>query len=162
MLAEGQGNMWSLFFGFLLGAFIEWATGMGTSFGLGMYLPTPYTFPMMIGGAGRDWWQANRLDPVVDKIREQEGSANAEKRRALILLGTFMIAAGALTGEAFFGVEAAILAVIDELPLVVDLFGEAYWMARLIGFTAINVIIFGGIYYLFKRAGILGQSAAES
>jgi len=162
MLAEGQGNMWSLFFGFLLGAFIEWATGMGTSFGLGMYLPTPYTFPMMIGGAGRDWWQANRLDPVVDKIREQEGSANAEKRRALILLGTFMIAAGALTGEAFFGVEAAILAVIDELPAVVNLFGEAYWMARLIGFTVINVIIFGGIYYLFKRAGILGQSAAES
>ena len=147
MLAEGQGNMWSLFFGFLLGAFIEWATGMGTSFGLGMYLPTPYTFPMMSGGAGRDWWQANRLDPVVDKIREQEGSANAEKRRALILLGTFMIAAGALTGEAFFGVESAILAVIDELPIVVDLFGEAYWMARLIGFTVINVIIFGGIYY---------------
>ena len=161
MLAEGQGNMWSLFFGFLLGAFIEWATGMGTSFGLGMYLPTPYTFPMMIGGAGRDWWQANRLDPVVDKIREQEGSANAEKRRALILLGTFMIAAGALTGEAFFGVESAILAVIDETSLVAALDG-AYWMVRLVGFTLINVIIFGGLYWLFKRAGILGQSAAES
>ena len=161
MLAEGQGNVSALFLGFLLGAFIEWVTGMGTSFGLGMYLPTPYTFPMMIGGAGRDWWQANRLDPVIDEIREQEGSALAEKKRALILLTTFMIAAGALTGEAFFGVEAAILAVIDELPLVEGL-GESYWIVRLAGFTLINIIIFGGIYYLFKRAGIFGQKASES
>ena len=161
MLAEGQGNVSALFLGFLLGAFIEWVTGMGTSFGLGMYLPTPYTFPMMIGGAGRDWWQANRLDPVIDEIREQEGSAKAEKKRALILLTTFMIAAGALTGEAFFGVEAPILAVIDELPLVEGL-GESYWIVRLAGFTLINIIIFGGIYYLFKRAGIFGQSASES
>ncbi|PDH26087.1 MAG: hypothetical protein CND85_03525 [Marine Group II euryarchaeote MED-G33] len=161
MLAEGQGNVSALFLGFLLGAFIEWVTGMGTSFGLGMYLPTPYTFPMMIGGAGRDWWQANRLDPVIDEIREQEGSALAEKKRALILLTTFMIAAGALTGEAFFGVEAAILAVIDELPLVEGL-GGSYWIVRLAGFTLINIIIFGGIYYLFKRAGIFGQSASES
>jgi len=162
MLAEGQGNMSALFFGFLLGAFIEWATGMGTSFGLGMYLPTPYTFPMMIGGAGRDWWQAKRLDPAVDKIREQEGNANAEKKRALILLTTFMIAAGALTGEAFFGVESAILAVLDEIPVIVDLFGSAYWIVRLIGFTLINIIIFGGIYLLFKSAGIFGRSASES
>ena len=162
MLAEGQGSVSALLLGFLLGAFIEWVTGMGTSFGLGMYLPTPFTFPMMIGGAGRDWWQANRLDPVIDEIREQEGSAHAEKRRALILLTTFMIAAGALTGEAFFGVEGAILAVIDELPGIVNIFGDAYWIARLIGFTLINVIIFGGIYWLFKRAGIFGQSAVES
>jgi len=161
MLAEGQGSMLTLFLGFLLGAFIEWVTGMGTAFGLGMYLPTPYTFPMMIGGAGRDWWQTNRLEPVVDQIREQEGSAQAESRSALILLTTFMIAAGALTGEAFFGVESAILAVIDELPIA-DSFGSSYWIARLVGFTLINIIIFGGIYWLFKRAGIFGQSAAES
>ncbi len=162
MLAEGQGNLSALFIGFLLGAFIEWVTGMGTSFGLGMYLPTPYTFPMMIGGAGRDWWQAKRLDPAVDKIREQEGNSAAEKKRALILLSTFMIAAGALTGEAFFGVEAAVLAVVDELPLFVDLFGNAYWIVRLIGFTIINVIIFGGLYALFRKAGIFGHQSAEA
>ena len=161
MLAEGQGSMLTLGLGFLLGAFIEWVTGMGTAFGLGMYLPTPYTFPMMIGGAGRDWWQANRLEPVVDQIREQEGSAKAESRSALILLTTFMIAAGALTGEAFFGVESAILAVIDELPIV-EAFGNSYWIARLVGFTVINIIIFGGIYWLFKRAGIFGRTAVES
>ena len=116
---------------------------------------------MMIGGAGRDWWQANRLEPVVEQIREQEGSAQAESRSALILLTTFMIAAGALTGEAFFGVESAILAVIDETGLV-TIFGEMYWIARLIGFVFINVIIFGGLYWLFKRAGIMGRSATES
>ena len=161
MLAEGQGSISALMLGFLLGAFIEWVTGMGTSFGLGMYLPTPFTFPMMIGGAGRDWWQANRLDPVIDEIREQEGSAKAEKKRALLLLTTFMIAAGALTGEAFFGVESAILAVIDELSIVGQL-GGAYWIARLVGFTLINVIVFGGLYWLFKRAGIFGRTAIES
>ena len=161
MLAEGQGSISALILGFLLGAFIEWVTGMGTSFGLGMYLPTPFTFPMMIGGAGRDWWQANRLDPVIDEIREQEGSAKAEKKRALLLLTTFMIAAGALTGEAFFGVESAILAVIDELSIVGQL-GGAYWIARLVGFTLINIIVFGGLYWLFKRAGIFGRTAIES
>ena len=162
MLAEGQGNLSALLIGFLLGAFIEWVTGMGTSFGLGMYLPTPYTFPMMIGGAGRDWWQAKRLDPAVDKIREQEGNSAAEKKRALILLTTFMIAAVALTGEAFFGVEAAVLAVVDELPAVVDIFGSAYWIVRLVGFTIINLIIFGGLYTLFRKAGIFGQQSAEA
>jgi len=162
MLAEGQGNLSALLIGFLLGAFIEWVTGMGTSFGLGMYLPTPYTFPMMIGGAGRDWWQAKRLDPAVDKIREQEGNSAAEKKRALILLTTFMIAAGALTGEAFFGVEAAVLAVVDELPAVVDIFGSAYWIVRLVGFTIINLIIFGGLYTLFRKAGIFGQQSADA
>ena len=80
-----------------------------------MYLPTPVTFPMLIGGAARDWWETRRLLPKVEEIRLSEGSAASEKSRALMLLFTFMVAAGALTGEAFFGVEAAILAVSDEL-----------------------------------------------
>ena len=57
ILAEGQGNWSALLLGMALGAFAEWATGMGTSFGLGMYLPTPATFPMLIGGAYRSWWE---------------------------------------------------------------------------------------------------------
>jgi hypothetical protein len=115
ILAEGQGDWYALGLGFLLGAFAEWATGMGTSFGLGMYLPTPVTFPMLIGGAARDWWETRRLLPKVEEIRLSEGSAASEKSRALMLLFTFMVAAGALTGEAFFGVESAIMAVSDEL-----------------------------------------------
>ena len=153
MLAEGQGNLSLLFMGFLLGAFAEWATGMGTSFGLGMYLPTPYTFPMMIGGAGRDLWEAKRLNPAIERVREQEGSATAEKRRALMLLMTFMIAAGALTGEAFFGVEAAVLAVIDEMAVAGH---GAYWVDRLILFATVNLVLFAGVYALFRRAGIFG------
>jgi len=115
ILAEGQGDWYALALGFALGAFAEWATGMGTSFGLGMYLPTPVTFPMLIGGAARDWWEKRRLLPKVEEIRLSEGSAASEKSRALMLLFTFMVAAGALTGEAFFGVEAAVMAVTDEL-----------------------------------------------
>jgi len=160
MLAEGQGNLSALMLGFLLGAFAEWATGMGTSFGLGMYLPTPITFPMMIGGVGRDWWEANRLNPAVEEVREQEGSEKAEKARAMLLLMSFMIAAGALMGEAFFGVESAILAVVDELSIATSL-GSAYWIVRLVGFVAINLALFAGVYYLFKRAGIFGQPATD-
>ena len=115
ILAEGQGDWYALGLGFALGAFAEWATGMGTSFGLGMYLPTPVTFPMLAGGAARDWWEKRRLLPKVEEIRLSEGSAASEKSRALMLLFTFMVAAGALTGEAFFGVEAAVMAVTDEL-----------------------------------------------
>ncbi|MDP6905807.1 MAG: OPT/YSL family transporter, partial [Candidatus Thalassarchaeaceae archaeon] len=156
MLSEGQGNMSALLLGFMLGAFAEWATGMGTSFGLGMYLPTPYTFPMMIGGVGRDWWEAKRLNPVIDKVREQEGSSSAEKKRAMMLITTFMIAAGALTGEAFFGVESAVLAVIDETGFASSSF---YWIVRLVSFVTINILLFGGLYLLFKRAGIFGKAS---
>ena len=115
ILAEGQGDWYALALGFALGAFAEWATGMGTSFGLGMYLPTPVTFPMLAGGAARDWWEKRRLLPKVEEIRLSEGSAASEKSRALLLLFTFLVAAGALTGEAFFGVESAVMAVTDEL-----------------------------------------------
>jgi len=117
ILAEGQGDWIALGLGFALGGFIEWATGMGTSFGLGMYLPTPITFPMLAGGAARDWWEKRRLNPKVEAIRLEKGNKEAEKSRALLLLFTFMIAAGAMTGEAFHGVESAILAVADEVEI---------------------------------------------
>ena len=153
ILAEGQGNWSALMMGMALGAFAEWATGMGTSFGLGMYLPTPATFPMLIGGAFRSWWEDRRLKPVVEAIRLEEGSAAAEKKGAQLLLFTFMIAAGALTGEAFYGVESAILAVVDE-----SLGHHGWWpYARLVGFVMINVIVGAMIYVLFRKAGIIGQ-----
>ena len=153
ILAEGQGNWSALMMGMALGAFAEWATGMGTSFGLGMYLPTPATFPMLIGGAFRSWWEDRRLKPMVEAIRLEEGSAAAEKKGAQLLLFTFMIAAGALTGEAFYGVESAILAVVDE-----SLGHHGWWpYARLVGFVMINVIIGAMIYVLFRKAGIIGQ-----
>ena len=156
ILAEGQGNWSALLLGMALGAFAEWATGMGTSFGLGMYLPTPATFPMLIGGAYRSWWEDRRLKPVVESVREEKGGAAAEKRSAQMLLFTFMIAAGALTGEAFYGVEAAILAVLDGTGLA----DNSWWpYARISGFILINVTLGGIVYVLFRSAGILGPGS---
>ena len=153
ILAEGQGNWTALLLGMALGAFAEWATGMGTSFGLGMYLPTPATFPMLIGGAYRSWWEERRLKPVVESVRKKEGGAAAEKKSAQMLLFTFMIAAGALTGEAFYGVEAAILAVLDGTGIAAN----SWWpVARISGFVLINFILGATVYALFRSAGILG------
>jgi uncharacterized oligopeptide transporter (OPT) family protein len=180
LLAENEGNMQALGLGFALGCFVEWATGMGTSFGLGMYLPTLATFPMLIGGGFRDWWEAKRLKPKVEKIREKEGNKEAERARAIMLLGTFMLAAGMLTGEAFLGVESAIFAVVDELPTgdLVELtsdgapvfgpdgqplmekvvMGDLSWYpyARFGAFVMLNVLLAGAIYGLFRKAGIIG------
>jgi hypothetical protein len=180
LLAENEGNLKALGLGFALGCFVEWATGMGTSFGLGMYLPTLATFPMLIGGGFRDWWEAKRLKPKVEKIREKEGNKEAERARAIMLLGTFMLAAGMLTGEAFLGVESAIFAVVDELPtgdevaLTMDgapvfdadgnpmmedvVFGDISWYpyARFGAFVMLNVLLAGSIYVLFRKAGIIG------
>ena len=153
ILAEGQGNWTALLLGMALGAFAEWATGMGTSFGLGMYLPTPATFPMLIGGAYRSWWEERRLKPVVESVRKKEGRAAAEKKSAQMLLFTFMIAAGALTGEAFYGVEAAILAVLDGTGIAAN----SWWpIARISGFVLINLTLGATVYALFRSAGILG------
>jgi len=121
-----------------------------------MYLPTPATFPMLLGGAARDWWERRRLQPKVDSIRIEKGAQEAERGRALMLLYTFMIAAGALTGEAFYGVEAAILAVLD------DQIGTSLsnWpVIRLSGFIILNVILGAMIYILFSKAGIIGSGA---
>ena len=163
ILAEGQGNWSALLIGMALGAFAEWATGMGTSFGLGMYLPTPATFPMLIGGAYRSWWEERRLKPVVESVRNEEGGPAAEKKSAQMLLLTFMIAAGALTGEAFYGVEAAILAVLDGIVVGDQALSLYSWWpyARLGGFVMINAMLGLLIYALFSKAGIIGGGSGD-
>ena len=179
IFAEGEGDMILLGLGFLLGVFVEWATGMGTSFGLGMYLDVPHTLPMLIGGVARDKWEEKKLEPRIEAIKEKEGTVIAEKQRALILLGTFMIAAGGLTGEAFLGTENSILGFLDAQwmpqmdPLTDEkmadgflqgVFGTAdgfvnsttWYAIRLASFVTINVLVGLGIYKLFKRAGVVG------
>ncbi|MDP6863982.1 MAG: OPT/YSL family transporter [Candidatus Poseidoniaceae archaeon] len=168
IFAEGQGDFYLLGLGFLLGMFVEWATGMGTSFGLGMYLDVPHTLPMLIGGVARDRWEEKKLKPRIEAIKSEEGSVAAEKQRALILLGTFMIAAGGLTGEAFLGTENSILSFIDSLWYNEDgsmmtvlgvsdfVISDAWYWIRLGSFVLINVIVGGLIYLLFKRAGVIG------
>jgi len=162
IFAEGQGDLMLLLLGFTLGVFVEWATGMGTSFGLGMYLDIPHTLPMLIGGVARDRWEDKKLKPRIEAIKEKEGTVIAEKQRALILLGTFMIAAGLLTGEAFFGTESSILSFIDSLWG--DDFGSSlqWHFLRLGGFVALNVSIGYLIYALFKRAGVIGGETQDA
>ncbi len=160
IFAEGQGDLGLLALGFLLGMFVEWGTGMGTSFGLGMYLDVPHTLPMLIGGYSRDKWEDKKLRPKIDAIKEKEGSTVAEKQRALILLSTFMVAAGLLTGEAFFGTESSILSFLDTLVSNPD--SRAWYFGRMFGFIGLNVLIGGGIYLLFKRAGVIGGDSVDA
>ena len=161
IFAEGEGDLILLLLGFMLGVFVEWATGMGTSFGLGMYLDVPHTLPMLLGGMARDRWEDKKLKPRIEAIKEEEGTVVAEKKRALILLGTFMVAAGLLTGEAFFGTESSILSFIDSL-WADDFRASLTWhFTRLGGFVLLNVLIGWGIYVLFKRAGVIGGSDPE-
>ena len=68
-----------------------------------------------------------------------------------------MIAAGLLTGEAFFGTESSILSFIDTL--MPDPFATSWYFGRMLGFIILNVSIGAGIFYLFKRAGIIGINA---
>ena len=82
IFAEREGNLILLSLGFLLGMFVEWATGMGTSFGLGMYLKVPFTLPMLIGGYARDSWEI-RTQVWIDKIKQEHGSNEAENKGRL-------------------------------------------------------------------------------
>ena len=97
------------------------------------------------------------MKPIVEEVRLKEGGAAAEKKNAQMLLFTFMIAAGALIGEAFYGVESAVLAVVD------DSFKDFGWwpVTRLLSFLAINVALGALIYILFSKAGIIGGKGDE-
>ena len=106
----GGQTPWSLLLvGVVIGVFMELLTGMGTAFGLGMYLPMVVTLPMVVGGALRDYWEARFLDVAVEK----EGLS--EKQRTMRLLNTYMIATGCIVGEALLG---TFLAIYYVLPLI--------------------------------------------
>jgi uncharacterized oligopeptide transporter (OPT) family protein len=106
----GGQTPWSLLgVGILIGIFMELLTGMGTAFGLGMYLPMVVTLPMVVGGALRDYWESRFLDVAVEKENL------SEKQRTMKLLNTYMIATGCIVGEALLG---TFLAIYYVLPLI--------------------------------------------
>jgi len=106
----GGQTPWSLLaVGVLIGIFMELLTGMGTAFGLGMYLPMVVTLPMVVGGAMRDYWESRFLDISVEKENL------SEKERTMRLLNTYMIATGCIVGEALLG---TFLAIYYVLPLL--------------------------------------------
>jgi putative OPT family oligopeptide transporter len=88
--------------GILIGVFAEIMTGMGTAFGLGMYLPFSITVNLIIGGGLREWWQKKKLEP------EAEREGWSEKQKTLKLLRTYMMATGLIVGEAIMGTIIAI------------------------------------------------------
>ena len=102
IMLGGETPWMLLTIGFFIGIFMELLTGMGTAFGLGMYLPMVVTLPMVVGGALRDWWETTILDRDVEKL------GLTEKERTLRLLNTYMIATGLIVGEAVMGTLLAI------------------------------------------------------
>jgi putative OPT family oligopeptide transporter len=92
-----------------IGVFAELMTGMGTAFGLGMYLPFSITVNLLIGGGLREWWQKKKLEP------EAEAKGWSEKQKTLKLLQTYMMATGLIVGEAIMGTIIAIYLVIPLL-----------------------------------------------
>ncbi len=101
MMAGGE-TPWSfLLIGILIGVWAEFATGMGTAFGLGMYLPMAITLPLLVGGAARDYWTKNVLEPKA----KREGWD--EHQKTLSTLQTYMMATGLIVGEALMGTIVA-------------------------------------------------------
>ncbi len=105
------GNVdWLIFFlGIGLGVFLELLIGMGTAFGLGMYLPLYIQFPMLLGGAARDAWEKYFLEPTAKKYDW------TEKQKSIKLLESYLMATGLIVGEAIIG---TIIAIYLVLPLV--------------------------------------------
>jgi putative OPT family oligopeptide transporter len=95
--------------GILIGVWAELMTGMGTAFGLGMYLPFYITVNLLIGGGLRDLWQKKMLEPQA----KREGWT--EKQKTMKLMRTYMIAVGLIIGEAIMG---TIIAIYLVLPLL--------------------------------------------
>jgi hypothetical protein len=138
-----------------------------------MYLDVPHTLPMLIGGVARDRWEDKKLQPRIDALKEKEGTTVAEKQRALILLSTFMVAAGLLTGEAFFGTESSILSFVDSIwyddngmrtIMGIENFADsgAWYAIRMTSLILINVAVGAAIYLLFKRAGVIGGESPSA
>jgi uncharacterized oligopeptide transporter (OPT) family protein len=106
---------WKLFIaGFGIGVFLELLIGMGTAFGLGMYLPIGIQIPMLAGGVARSVWEKRYLDRNAEKFGWDENT------RTLKLVGSFMMATGMIVGEAIVGTIVALWLVI---PLLGTVFG---------------------------------------
>lgn len=95
--------MFTLFFlGIFIGFTVEMLTGMGTAFGLGMYLPLQYTLMMVTGGFSRDLWEKKWLQKKAE--REKWG----EDKKTLKLLDSYMLMTGLYIAEAIIGTFLAI------------------------------------------------------
>jgi len=107
LIIIGGNVAWSiLILGVVIGVFVELLVGMGTAFGLGMYLPLPIQLPLLLGGASRDFWEKRYLDPRAKAERW------SERKKTITLLRTYLMATGLIIGEAIVGALIAIYVVM--------------------------------------------------
>lgn len=105
-----QAIQWKLFFaGFAIGVFLELLIGMGTAFGLGMYLPIGIQIPMLAGGVARSVWEKKYLEPKARRL------GWTENMKTMKIMGTYMMATGMIVGEAVLGTVVAIWLVLPLL-----------------------------------------------
>jgi len=95
--------------GILIGIVLELLIGMGTAFGLGMYLPLGLQIPMLIGGASRDLWEKKYLEPTA------KANNWGEDKKTFKIMGTYMMATGLMVGEAILGTFVALWIVLPSL-----------------------------------------------
>lgn len=88
--------------GILIGIWAEFATGMGTAFGLGMYFPLYVTTPILLGGFLRDAWEMFILE------RDAQKYEYTDQEKTMRRLDTYMLATGLIVGEAIAGTIIAI------------------------------------------------------
>jgi uncharacterized oligopeptide transporter (OPT) family protein len=107
ILAGGKVSLLLFGLGVGIGVFVELLIGMGTAFGLGMYLPLQYTLMLVTGGFARDIWERRWLDKNTKRYKWSEAD------RTLRLLDSFMIMTGLYIGEAIVGVVLAVYLVTN-------------------------------------------------
>ncbi len=108
ILAGGKVMMSLFILGVFIGVVVELLLGMGTAFGLGMYLPLQYTLMMLTGGAARDLWENRWLNRKAEREKWDEG------KKTFKLLDSYMIMTGLYIGEAIIGTILAIYLVIPK------------------------------------------------
>jgi len=107
ILAGGEVSFLLFGLGISIGLFVELLTGMGTAFGLGMYLPLQYTLMLLTGGVARDLWEKKWLEPRARKMKWSEAD------RTFRLLDSYMIMTGFYIGEAIIGTVLAVYLVLN-------------------------------------------------
>jgi uncharacterized oligopeptide transporter (OPT) family protein len=101
MMVAGNVPYKYLVIGIFIGIWAELSTGMGTAFGLGMYLKLPITLPLLIGGAARNLWIDYKLNPAA------EAGNWTEAEKTMVSLETYMRGTGLIVGEALMGTMVA-------------------------------------------------------
>lgn len=97
MMVGGNVPFEYLIVGIFIGIWAELSTGMGTAFGLGMYLKLPITLPLLVGGAARNLWIDYKLEPAA------KAGNWTEAEKTMVSLETYMRGTGLIVGEALMG-----------------------------------------------------------